>query len=179
MKATVLALAIVAGVLSSGCGKGNAILNIDVLSFLPGTDSAKAYNVPGGIPQADSTISRQFSLPPGFGSSTVDSVSATIASVLQNTTGGGNVTLQVFFARTQAALFMGTPYVTATSGAVSGLQTVNMGSSRISLSDTVFNAADVWVGIRARISTNAGPNMTGQLRLTNLSLRVVLQDKVF
>jgi len=49
----------------------------------------------------------------------------------------------------------------------------------VSLSDSVFNATDVWAGVRLRLSTNLGPNVTGDLRLTQLALRVVLQDKVF
>jgi hypothetical protein len=161
----------------AACGEGRAIFNVDVLSFL--ADSSEAYNIPGGIPQADSAIVEHFSLPPGFGKSSTDSVSATIAASLANTAGGGSVTLSIFFARDSASIFAGTPYVTASSGAVSGVQTVPFGSSTVSINDSVFNASDLWVGIRARFSTNLGPNMTGQLTLTNLSLRVVLQDKVF
>jgi hypothetical protein len=161
----------------AACGEGRAIFNVDVLSFL--ADSSEAYNIPGGIPQADSGIIEHFSLPPGFGKSSADSVSATIAASLANQTGGGNVTLSIFFAKDSASVFSGTPYVAAASGAVSGAQTVPFGSSTISVNDSVFNASDLWVGIRARFSTNVGVNMTGQLTVTTLSLRVVLQDKVF
>lgn len=161
----------------AACGEGRAIFNVDVLSFL--ADSSEAYNIPGGIPQADSSITQAFSLPPGFGKSSADSVSATIAASLQNTAGAGNVTLSIFFAKTCGTVFAGTPYVTASSGAVSGAQTVAFGSTTVSVNDSVFNASDLCVGLRARFSTSAGPNMTGQLTLTTLSLRVVLQDKVF
>jgi len=165
----------------AACGEGRAIFLVDVLSFLrPSGDDVIPYDVIGGLPQTDSTVLRQFSLPPGLGQSSVDSVQVTGAGVLENTGGGGNVTLQVFFAKTQGSLFTGTPYITASSGPVSGVQNVPLlPPTTVSLSDTVFNATDLWVGIRARISTNVGPNMTGQLRLTQLRLRVVLQDKVF
>jgi hypothetical protein len=43
----------------------------------------------------------------------------------------------------------------------------------------VFDTDSLWVGIRARISTNVGLNMTGQLRLTTLGVRIVVQEKVF
>ncbi|HEY3219351.1 MAG TPA: hypothetical protein VGJ80_01345 [Gemmatimonadales bacterium] len=166
-------------VLLAACGEGRAILNVDVLSFLSATDSAKAYNVPGGIPPVDSTVSRRFILPPGFGKSSVDSVSATAAASLENATGSGSVTFDVFFSQTQGSLFTGMPYLSASSGAVSGADTVPLlPPTTVSLADTVFNTDSLWVGIRARLSTNIGPNMTGHLRLTQIRLRIVLQDKI-
>jgi hypothetical protein len=172
------ALAAALLVLVAACGEGRAIFNVDVLSFLSASDSTLPYNVLGGIPQADSTVSRQFTLPPGFGQSSVDSVSASISSSLENTAGGGRVTLQVFFARTQGTLFSGTAYLTDSSGHVVGVQTVPLGTNSVSLSDSVFNTDTLWVGIRARITTDVGPNMQGQLRITDLRLRIVLQDKI-
>jgi hypothetical protein len=175
MKALLVALLVAV----AACGEGRAIFNVDVLSFLQAGDSVKNYDVIGGVPPVDSTISRQFTLPPGFGKSSVDSVQATAAAVIENTAGGGNVTFQVFFAKTQAALFTGTPYVTASSGPVSGVQTVQLlPPTTVALSDTVFNATNLWVGIRARITTNVGPNMVGRLRLTQLMLRIVVQDHI-
>jgi len=165
----------------AACGAGRAIFIVDVLSFLQASgDDVIPYNVIGGIPQVDIDSSRQFSLPPGLGQSSVDSVQVTGAAVVENATGSGSVTFQVFFAKTQSGLFTGTPYISASSGPVSGVQTVQLlPPTTVSLSDTVFNATDLWVGIRVRLSTNVGPNMTGQLRLSQLRLRVVLQDKVF
>src|SRR6267143_4472420 len=103
-------------VLVAACGQGRVILNVDVLSFLSASDSVKSFNVLGGIPQTDSTVSRQFFLPPGFGKSSVDSVTATAAAALICTGGGGNVRFDVFFSRTQGSVFTGTPYLTASSG---------------------------------------------------------------
>jgi hypothetical protein len=165
----------------AACGQGRVIFNVDVLSFLqPAGDDTLRYDVLGGIPQTDSTVSRQFSLPPGLGKSSVDQVQVTGAAVLENTSGGGDVTFQVFFAKTQGSLFTGTPYINASSGPVSGADTVQLlPPTTVSLADSVFNATDLWVGIRARIATNVGPNMAGRLRLSQLSLRVVLQDKIF
>lgn len=173
------ALATALLVLVAACGEGRVILNVDVLSFLSSSDSNTAYNVPGGIPQADSTVAQRFTLPPGLGKSSVDSVTANFSSQLENATGGGRVTLQVFFSQSQGNLFAGTPYLTDSSGHVTGVQTVPLGTNSVSLADSVFNTDSLWVGIRARISTDAGPNMTGQVRLTDLRLRIVLQDKVF
>jgi len=172
------ALAAALLVFVAACGQGNIILNVDVLSFLSASDSTTQYNVIGGLPPVDSTVSRRFSLPPGLGKSTVDSISASFSSQLQNATGGGRVTLEVFFARSQGGLFTGTPYLSDSSGHVTGAVTVPMGTNSLRLADSVFTTDSLWVGIRARITTDVGPNMTGQLRLTDLHVRVVLKDKI-
>ncbi len=176
MKALAAALLVIV----TACGEGRVILNVDVLSFLSASDSVKSFNVLGGIPQTDSTVRRQFSLLPGFGSSSVVSATASAAAALVCTGGGGNVRLDVFFAKTQAALFIGTPYLTATSGPVTAGDSVPLlPPTKVSPADTVFNTDTLWVGIRARIATNAGPNMTGRVRIQDLDLRIDLQDKVF
>lgn len=174
------ALATALLVLVAACGEGRVILNVDVLSFLSSSDSTIPYNVLGGIPPADSTASQMFILPPGLGKSSVDSVSATAAAVIENATGSGSVQLDVFFAKTQGSLFTSTPYLTASSGPIVGADTVQLlPPTTVSVADTVFDTDSLWVGIRARISTNVGPNMTGQFRLTTLGVRLVVQDKVF
>lgn len=167
-------------VLLAACGEGRVILNVDVLSFLAANDSTTAYNVIGGIPQADSSVAQMFILPPGLGKSSVDSVAATASAVIENATGSGSVQFDVFFAKTQGSLFTTTPYLTANSGPIVGADTVQLlPPTTVSVADTVFDTDSLWVGIRARISTNLGPNMTGQLRLTTLGVRIVVQDKVF
>ena len=70
------------------------------------------------------------------------------------------------------------PYLSDSSGHVTGVQTVPMGTNSLRLADSVFTTDSLWVGIRARITTDVGPNMTGQLRLTDLHVRVVLKDKI-
>lgn len=173
MKSLVTALLI----LVAACGEGRAIFNVDVLSFLP--DSTQPYNVPGvGVTVADSGVLHTY-LPPGFGSSSVDSVTTSLIASVENTGGSGSVILAVYFSKDSAQVFAGTPYLVDSSGPVSGVQTVQMAKNTISLSDSVFNTTDLWLGIRAEVTSNVGPNMTGQLRFNDLHLRVVLQDKVF
>ena len=166
-------------VLVAACGEGRAVFNVDVLSFLSASDSLKRFSVPGGIPQADSSFSRRFFLPPGFGKSSPDSVSASMSVSVIDTSGSGSVRFDVFFGKSQTGLFLTTPYLTANSGPmVAGDSVRLLPPTSVSLADTVFNADTVWVGIRARISTNVGPNMAGRLRFQSLNLRVVLQDKI-
>ena len=168
-------------VLVAACGQGRAIFNVDVLSFLSASDSLKRYSVLGGTPQADSTIARRFFLPPGFGKSSADSVSASASVSVIDTSGSGSVRFDIFFAKTQLGLFTGTPYLTANSGALAAPPPDSvrlLPPTTISIADTVFNSDTVWVGIRARITTNIGPNMAGRLRLNSLNLRIVIQDKI-
>lgn len=162
----------------TACGEGNVILNVDVLSFLSASDSTKPYAVPGGLPTVDSTFSQRLALPPGFGKSTIDSLSASFSSQLENATGGGRVAIEVFFAKTQGALFTGTPYLSDSSGHVTGAQTVPLGDNQVRFGDNVFTSDTVWLGIRARISTDLGPVMTGRVRFTDMHVRVVIQDKI-
>jgi hypothetical protein len=175
---------LVAALLAVACGEGRAIFNVDVLSFIQpsGRDTVR-YNVPAPVATtADSFIPPQrVILPPGFGKSSVDSVQLTAAAVIENTTGTGSILFEVFFAKTAASVYSATPYISA-SGTITGPQpsTVQLlPPTAVSLSDSVFNTDTVWVGVHARISTNAGPNVAGRVRLTTLLLRVVLQDKFF
>ena len=166
-------------VLVAACGQGHAVFNVDVLSFLPVSDSVQRYSVPGLGISAESTASRQFFLPPGVGKSTVDSVSASASASVIDTSGSGSVGFDIFFAKTQGALFIGTPYLTANSGPlVPGDSVLMVPPTSVSLADSVFQTDTVWVGVRARISTNVGPNMAGRFRLNSLNLRIVVADKI-
>ena len=167
-------------VLVAACGEGKAIFNVDVLSFLSGSDSVSRFSVPGLGVSADSTVARQFFLPPGFGKSTVDSVSASASASVIDTSGSGSVAFDVFFAKTQGALFSGSPYLSGNSGAIAPGDSVQMvPPTSVSLADSVFQTDTVWVGVRIHVSTNVGPNMAGRFRLNSLGLRIVLQDKIF
>src|SRR5207245_9894406 len=131
---------------------------------------------------SDSVVA-QFSTAPGWlWKSTLTTVSMPAAAALVNATGGGNMVFDVFFSKKQAALFTGTPYVSAASGPVSGVDSVPLlPPTTVSPGDTVFNSDSVWVGIRAHLTSNPPllPHMTGRLRLTELSVHIVLNDKLF
>ena len=167
------------------CGQGRAIFIVNVLTFMQpsGRDTVRYALPPSPITvTADSFIPAQkISLPSGLGSSSVDSVSVTAAAVVDNATGTGSVTFDVFFAKDSASAYSGTPYFTAT-GTISGTQpsTVPLvAPTTVSLSDSVFNTNTLWVGVHARLNQNAGPGLTGKVRLTTVTMRIVLQDKVF
>src|SRR5213592_4463820 len=107
----------------AACGASRIVLTVDVLSFLR-ADSLDAFSfgVRAGVPQTDFTVSRPFSLPSRFGPGNVDSVAVTAGAILESTRGGGTVALDVFFAKDEASLFTGQPYVSA-QATVSGVQT--------------------------------------------------------
>jgi hypothetical protein len=185
MRATASALIVGAALLLSGaCGEGRAIFNVDVLSFIqPSGKDTIRYNLATALAvSADSFITPQkVSLPPGLGKSSVDSVSVTAAAVIENTTGTGSLQFQVYFAKDSANVYTTTPYITA-NGTISGTQPSTvplLPPTSVALSDSVFNTDVLWVGVHAGISKNAGADLVGRVRLTTLSLRVVLKDKIF
>jgi len=164
----------------AACTASRIVLTVDVLSFLR-ADSLDAFSfgVRGGVPQTDLTVSRPFTLPARFGPGNVDSVAVTAGAILQSTQGGGNVTLDVFFAKDEASLFTGQPAVSA-HGIVSGVQTDTLlPPTTRSVDDSVFSTPNVWVGVRARFATDTGPDMVGRVALTVLQLRVVMHDQGF
>jgi len=175
---------IVAAALADACGAGRAIFNVDVLSFIkPSGKDTIHYNVTGVVAtSADSFITPQkIGLPGGLGKSTVDSVQLTAAAVIENTTGTGSIQFQVYFAKDSMKVYTTAPYINAT-GTVSGPQPQTvplLPPTSVSLSDTVFNTNTLWVGVHAGITTNVGPDMVGKVRLTALTLRIVLNDKIF
>ena len=184
MKTTASALILAAALGSAACGEGRAIFNVNVLSFIsPSGGDTIQYNVPGIIAtSADSSIPPQkVLLPPGLGKSSVDSVQVTGAAIIENTTGTGSIQFRIYFSKSAANVYTTTPYIAA-NGTISGPQpsvVQLLPPTAVSLADSVFDADTLWVGVRAGITTNVGPNLLGRVRLTVLGLRVVLQDKIF
>src|SRR5881392_518637 len=168
------------GVALAACAASRIVLNVDVLSFLrPDSLDAFSFSIPGGVGQTDLTVSRPFTLPSRFGPGKVDSVAVTAGAILEGTQGGGTVALDVFFAKDEATLFTGQPYVSA-HATVSGVQTDTLlPPTTRSVNDTVFNTPTVWVGVRARLATDPGPDFLGRLAVTVLQLRVVMHDRGF
>lgn len=178
------ALLVIAGV--AACGAGRAIFNVDVLSFIqPSGKDTVAYNFPAtpiAVTRDSFLPAQKVSLPSGLGSSSVDSVSVSLAGAADNQTGTGSATFEIFFSKDSAAVYAGAPYITAT-GTIAGPQpstVLLLAPDTVSLADSVFNTNTLWVGVHAGFTQNAGATgLSGKLRLTLLNLRIVLQDKVF
>jgi hypothetical protein len=86
MKATAPVLVLAAALLAAACGEGRAIFNVDIQSFIAGTGND---TIPYVIPPGTATASnwQKIDLPPGFGSSIVESATITGAGNLINTGG--------------------------------------------------------------------------------------------
>lgn len=176
-------LAVAAGAASfaQGCGQGRAIFNVDVLSFLGGQGKEVVpYVIPSGTSGTVDNPPVQVTLLKGLGNSTVDSVTLTVAANVENDSGSGKVKFQIFFSSDQATVYSGTPYA-QDSATVTGSQTAVLAPAPIPLvADSIFGQDQIFVGVRVAVTANAGPPpaMGGQLRLSTVKLRIVLQDHV-
>jgi hypothetical protein len=178
MKAFAVALLVVV----SACGQGHAIFNIDVLSFMQGTGKDTIpYFIPPATSASASTV-QSITLPPGFGSSVVDSVRITIGSAnLVNTGGSGTMGFQLFFAADSAGTYTAPVALNVPNTAVNGVQTVavSISGDLSGLVDSLFRQDSVFMRVATTGTNNGLTNVTGTSILTALVIRVVLQDKIF
>ncbi|HEY7194711.1 MAG TPA: hypothetical protein VH439_13310 [Gemmatimonadales bacterium] len=167
----------------AACGQGRAIFNVDVYSFLQGTGrDTFPYVIPPSLSTTVNTV-QKVSLPPGFGSSGVDSVRITSGNVtLVNDSGAGSIGISVYFAGDSAGTYSAPAALTISPTAVSGADTVAVPiSGDISaVVDSLFNQSVLWVRIEATGQNSSLTQTAGGTGiLTALMIRVVLQDKVF
>lgn len=169
-------------VLTAACGEGRAIFNVDAHSFMAGTGND---TIPYAFPPATSgsgDVFQEIQLPGGFGSSIVDSVRISTGSIeLRNSAGTGTVGFELYFDSTQAGTLTAAPALIIPQASVSGADTVIVPISG-DLSSTVnslFTQDNLWMRIRA-IGNNPGVTpMSGEVVLTSLVIRIVLQDQIF
>lgn len=176
------ALACALLVMVAACGEGRAIFNVDVYSFLQGTgNDTIPYIIPPAGSATASTI-QKINLPPGFGSSVVDSVRITTGNAdLVNTGGSGMIGLQLYFASDSAGTFTAPTALNVPATAVSGAQTVSVvvTGDLSGLVDSLFRQETVWMRIAATGTNGGATPVTGQGVITALVIRIVVQDKVF
>jgi len=178
MKAFAVALLVVV----TACGQGHAIFNVDVYSFMQGTGKDTIpYFIPPATPTTVSTV-QKITLPPGFGSSIVDSVKITTGSAnLENTGGSGTIGFQLFFASDSAGTYTAPMALNIPATSVTGTQTVPVViTGDISgVVDSLFRQETVYMRIAATGTNSGATPVTGEGVMTALIIRVVLQDKVF
>jgi len=166
----------------AACGQGKAIFNVDVYSFMAGTGKDTIpYVIPPSSSASASTFQRIL-LPPGFGSSIVDSVRVTSGNAnLINSAGTGTIGLQFRFAADSAGTIAAPAALNIPATSVTGAQTVPVAISGdlSSTINSVFTRDTLWMRITAT-GTNAGLTpVTGKGAITALVIRVVIQDKIF
>lgn len=178
--------ALLAALLSAvvvACGEGRAIFNVDIHSFLVGTGSDTIpYAVPPGVSDTVSPPPEELNLPPGFGSSIVDSVRFTGAANLVNTAGTGTIGFRLYLDTTAAGTLNPSALaIDVPPTAVSGANTVSVpiaGDLSAGLKD-LFTASSLWIRLEVIGSNGGVVPVTGDFALTALQLRVVFQDKIF
>jgi hypothetical protein len=166
-----------AAVVALACGEGRAIFVVDVFSFMTGGTDTVHYTIPGGVVGGANNTPMKVTLLGGLGKSDVDTVQIIGAASLVNNTGSGTVAFQIFFAADSASTYIGAPVLSA-GGSVSPGATTPIGSQATLVGDTIFKHQTVWVGVRAAVNANAGPAVDGKVKLTALTLRIVLKDKL-
>ena len=181
MKATTPVLILAAALLSAACGEGRAIFNVDIYSFMAGSgEDTIPYLVP---PTSSGTVSntpQKISLPPGFGNSVVDSVRITGTADLRNATGTGTVGLQIFIAGDSAGTFNAPDTLGVAPAGVSGTTTTPIAiQGDLTAALNLFNQSEIWIRIAATGTNPGATPITGNMVLTTLQARVVLQDKLF
>jgi hypothetical protein len=174
--------------LVAACGRGKAIFNVDVYSFLAGTGkNTVTYIIPP--PPAGSATGSQvqkINLPPGFGSSIVDTVRITNGSAnLVTTSGSGRVGFQMYVAADSAgtynagALALSLPDTAVSAGPPISITISGDLSAAV---NAIFTQPTVWIRL---VATGTNPNalpvtgLQGQMVLTALTVRVIMQDKIF
>jgi len=166
----------------AACGEGKAIFNVDVYSFMQGTgNDTIRYLIPPATSVTASTV-QKVSLPPGFGSSGVDSVKITTGSAnLMNTAGSGTIGFRLYFAADSAGTFTAPVALDIPATAVNGVETVPVSiTGDISgVVDSLFKQNVLWMRVAATGTNGGATPVTGKGVLTSLLIRVVLQDKVF
>jgi hypothetical protein len=175
------ALAAALVVLVAACGEGKAIFNVDVYSFMVGTGKENtSYSIPPATSGSVSTF-QKVQLPPGFGSSIVDSVRITVGSAnLINTAGAGSLGISFYFATDSAGTLSGPSALDIPPTNVSGNNTfpVLISGDLSPAIHGVFASDSVWMRLVVT-GTNTGVTpVTGTSALTALVIRVVLQDKI-
>lgn len=170
-------------VLVAACGEGRAIFNIDAYSFMQGTGKD---TIPYAIPSLSSgsaSTTQKINLPPGFGSSGVDSVRITTGNAnLINTAGTGTIGFQLFFAGDSAGTFTADTALNinpTTVGPGADTAAVIITGDLSSVVDSLFSQETLWMRVQASGSNAGATPVTGKAVLTALQIRVVLKDKVF
>jgi len=164
----------------AACGQGKAIFNVDAYSFLQGTGKDTIpYNIPPGLSGTASTV-QKISLPPGFGSSIVDTVRISSGNAnLENAGGTGTIGFQLFFASDSAATYTAPVALNIPATAVNGAQTVAVPiTGDLSGVDSLFQHETVYIRIAATATNTGATFVTGNGVLKALVIRIVLQDKV-
>lgn len=175
--------------LVAGCGKGEAIFNVDVSSFLKGTGKDTVpYFVLGGV--IDTSSAPQLIVLLGAGGSIVDSVILSGIDTLRNESGSGTLAFKLYLAADSAGTRLpGALAASASVKAVSGTIPVpdtiacpplHPTSCRLSGSGpSLFTRDSLWARVAVTASNTGATPFAGKLALTSVVLSVFVNEKIF
>jgi hypothetical protein len=168
--------------LAAGCGEGRAIFNVDLYSFLLADGSAtQLYAAPPGVSDTVQDVT-QVSLLGGLQDSGVDSLTFIGTLSFENAAGGpGTVGFEVFFDTSQTNLFMGSAPLSIVSAVGPGT-TTTLVSDTVEVTSTlkdIFVQPSIYVGLRIIAANPQATLLQGQVRVTALDMRLIVQEQVF
>ena len=180
--AGVLVLATLAG----GCGQGNAIVNVDVWSFI-NTSSADTlpYIVPPLVSNFTvSNTAQKISLVPGAGGSLADTVTVQGNVNFVNSTGSGTISIQAYLAGDSASASLPSAgfFPVPITANVSPNHTTAVPIPPINLTakfDSLFTKSAVWFRLSATLNNSGVTTVQGNAIISALNLRVVINPKIF
>ena len=187
MKRTWIGVTLVAASLAAGCGDGRAIFNVDIYSFVKGSvnDSVLYAAPPGNYTVGNPPV--KINLVPGLGSSGIDTVKLTGSAEFRNVSGGpATLRFQVYMAKDSAGTYvagrdsMFAPPLQATN--LSGTNTSPAPINIPNLSPTgnaLFTNDQIWIRFVVTATNGTLTVAQGRAVLTALSIRLVVQDKLF
>ena len=176
---------------ASGCGKGEAIFNIDVYSFIKGTGKDM---VPYGVlpgPPVDTSSAPQLIRLLGAGSSIVDSVLLSGTDTVQNLSGSGTLAFKLYLAgdsagtRLPGALALSVAPTTVSGTTARPLDPINCPPVHptscllLSSANPLFTKDSVWARVAVTVSNTGGTLFQGQVIIRSLILSVFINDKIF
>jgi hypothetical protein len=160
------------------CGPGRAIFVVDVYSFMNASADTVHYTVPIVTTDSIRNTPMKVNLLGGLGKSDVDTVTITAGDSIYNATGTGTIAFQIFFASDSTATYAGTPLLSVNGAAGPGATATSSLNQAVIVGDSLFKQQTLWVGVQARVQATAAP-LDGKIKLTALTLRIVLKDKIF
>ena len=177
--------------LASACGKGEAIFNIDVYSFIKGSGKETVPYAVLSIGTVDTSSAPQLIRLLGAGSSLVDSVLLSGSDTVNNQSGSGTLAFKLYLAADSAGTRQpGALALSVAATAVSGttprpLDPISCPPARptscllLSSANPLFTKDSVWARIAVTVSNTGGTPFAGQVILRSLTLSVFINDKIF
>ncbi len=172
--------------LTVGCGGGNAIFDVDVWSFI-NTSSADTlhYIVPPLVSNVTvSNVPQKINLVPGAGGSLADTVTVQGTLNFINATGSGSLSVQIYLASDSAGADSASagvfPVPIAATVTPNTTTPVTIGPINLTAKfDSLFTQSAIWFRLSTTLSNSGATEVQGNAVISALTVRVVVNPKIF